>query len=456
MFDDEKRNKASILRTRQVIANKFKKLNRNRVIREKQLQLKYAPITNSVKKLIETKKNVSTENHRLFETNNSSNLRNRNETDLMEFEENDDAIDHNASFSDQTSGLDVNPAMIEHKPLNIKKEEEEMPRIYFNAFGDAAKYKENPRTQANVMSKSRKNASDSRKEKRAEASDTLRAADKIKKKYFGNTQRMNAFKKINTKNRIKIDSDIKNDRDFVSDNRKQQRLLISDASRRLPIVSKPYAGKRKRIINSIVLASKAKPKTVKKTRNVDVIRKTDRKTQRFDIHDTLRLLNTANRSRKKREIINSDYDADGNYLGPANKRRKVERKRKPKLVVMSPEDYGVDGSFVGIAKKRRKVEVPDDRMMEITQNIAKTLQKKAANMRRNKRINAMNKMKYGTCLETKFIPYAENIVYEHYDNPNEICERLKLLVSSKMAGNSNHSQEINSILEELRERHLIH
>lgn len=200
---------------------------------------------------------------------------------------------------------------------------------------------------------------------------------------------MNAFKKINTKNRIKIDSDIKNDRDFVSDNRKQQRLLISDASRRLPIVSKPYAGKRKRIINSIVLASKAKPKTVKKTRNVDVIRKTDRKTQRFDIHDTLRLLNTANRSRKKREIINSDYDADGNYLGPANKRRKVERKRKPKLVVMSPEDYGVDGSFVGIAKKRRKVEVPDDRMMEITQNIAKTLQKKAAKMR-SQCINAMN------------------------------------------------------------------
>lgn len=42
------------------------------------------------------------------------------------------------------------------------------------------------------------------------------------------------------------------------------------------------------------------------------------------------------------------------------------------------------------------------------------------------------------------------------DNPNEICERLKLLVSSKTAGNSNHNQEINSILEELRERHLIH
>lgn len=415
MFDDEKRNKASIVRTRQVIANKFKKLNRNRVIREKQLQLKYAPITDSVNKLIETKKNVSTENHRLFETNDSTNLRNRNESDLMAFEENDDAIDHNASFSDRTSGLDLNPVIVEHKPLVIKKEEDQMPRIYFNTFGDAAKYKENPRTQSNVMSKSRKNASDVRKEKRAEASDTLRAADKIKKKYFGNTQRMNAFKKINTKNRIKIDSDIKNDRDFVSDNRKRQRLLISDASRRLPVDSKPYAGKRKRINDSIVLASKAKPKTVKKTRNVDVIRKTDRKTQRFDIHDTLRLLNTANRSRKKREIVNSDYDVDGNYLGPANKRRKVERKRNPKLVVMSPEDYGIDRSFVGIAKKRRKVEVPNDRMMDITQNIAKTLQKQAANMRRNKRLNAMNKIKHGTCLETKFIPYVENIVYEHYD-----------------------------------------
>lgn len=56
-------------------------------------------------------------------------------------------------------------------------------------------------------------------------------------------------------------------------------------------------------------------------------------------------------------------------------------------------------------------------------------------------------------LDFDFIPYNANnrIVYEYFDDPNELCDRLRLLVSSKMAGNTNHMQEINSIIEELRE-----
>lgn len=52
-----------------------------------------------------------------------------------------------------------------------------------------------------------------------------------------------------------------------------------------------------------------------------------------------------------------------------------------------------------------------------------------------------------------FIPYKSNsrIIYEYFDDPNELCERLRLLISSRMAGNTNHMQEINSIIEELRE-----
>lgn len=53
----------------------------------------------------------------------------------------------------------------------------------------------------------------------------------------------------------------------------------------------------------------------------------------------------------------------------------------------------------------------------------------------------------------QFIPYdmKNHIIYEYFDDPNEICDRLRLLVSSRMAGNSNHMQEISSIIEELRE-----
>lgn len=65
------------------------------------------------------------------------------------------------------------------------------------------------------------------------------------------------------------------------------------------------------------------------------------------------------------------------------------------------------------------------------------------------------KKKTGAGIETDFIPYNENIVHEFYDDPNELCERLHLLIASKAAGNSNHSQEINSIIAELRESGII-
>lgn len=57
--------------------------------------------------------------------------------------------------------------------------------------------------------------------------------------------------------------------------------------------------------------------------------------------------------------------------------------------------------------------------------------------------------------EKAFIPYNPNIVYEYYDDPNELCDRLRLLTSSQRAGNTNHDQEINSILEELYEQGII-
>lgn len=59
--------------------------------------------------------------------------------------------------------------------------------------------------------------------------------------------------------------------------------------------------------------------------------------------------------------------------------------------------------------------------------------------------------KGGGSIEADFIPYNENIVHEFYDDPNELCDRLRLLIASRTAGNSNHSQEINSIISELRE-----
>lgn len=65
------------------------------------------------------------------------------------------------------------------------------------------------------------------------------------------------------------------------------------------------------------------------------------------------------------------------------------------------------------------------------------------------------KKKTGAGIEADFIPYNENIVHEFYDDPNELVERLHLLMASRAAGNTNHAQEINSIVTELREAGII-
>lgn len=47
------------------------------------------------------------------------------------------------------------------------------------------------------------------------------------------------------------------------------------------------------------------------------------------------------------------------------------------------------------------------------------------------------------------------IDYVYWDDPNELVERLQLLVASATAGNTSHTNEINSIVEELREANII-
>lgn len=51
--------------------------------------------------------------------------------------------------------------------------------------------------------------------------------------------------------------------------------------------------------------------------------------------------------------------------------------------------------------------------------------------------------------------YKSNTDLVYWDNPNELIDRLKLLVASKSAGNTNHDNEIISIIEELKEAGII-
>lgn len=51
--------------------------------------------------------------------------------------------------------------------------------------------------------------------------------------------------------------------------------------------------------------------------------------------------------------------------------------------------------------------------------------------------------------------YKSNTDFIYWDDPNELIERLKVLIASKNAGNTNHDNEIISILEELKEASII-
>lgn len=50
---------------------------------------------------------------------------------------------------------------------------------------------------------------------------------------------------------------------------------------------------------------------------------------------------------------------------------------------------------------------------------------------------------------------SKPIEYKHFDDYNEIVDRLKILVASQVAGHTGHNNEIISILEELREAKII-
>lgn len=62
----------------------------------------------------------------------------------------------------------------------------------------------------------------------------------------------------------------------------------------------------------------------------------------------------------------------------------------------------------------------------------------------------------GGTIEPKYMQVLnKNIDYKYWDNPNELVDRLRLLLSSKSAGHTGHENEIMSIIEELREANII-
>lgn len=132
-----------------------------------------------------------------------------------------------------------------------------------------------------------------------------------------------------------------------------------------------------------------------------------------------------------------------------------EKNYRSIVAIVSPNDFDESGRFTGGAEKRRKVTLARSKFNASAIQNMKSREKSTIRSKTARSVHKKSDPKAGEGLEENFIPYNQNIVYEYYDDPNELCERLKLLLASKSAGNSNHDQEISSIIEELRDRNIM-
>lgn len=472
MSSKDKQLTESLVRTRKVIANKFRKLNRNRVLQERDLEIKYAPLTKSIDRLIDTKDQVHTKKNDL--NVKSDPVKKEVGNNAMEIDNDEDLM----QFDDEKN--------------NVKKEKNQpttLDQKYLNLNSKKNKQQEKLETE-------RKEFADKRKNQRTDQYDMIR--------FF--TPSNIGTKRVQTE--IISPEDYDSDWNYVGQATKRskvERPVKSRYKRKTNSISKPMPDQKSNENES----SRRKGAKRANTENISaedydsdwnyigqatkkskverpVKSQCKRKTNSFPKSqpEQQSVENKLSRSngvkRMQNEIISpEDYDSDWNYVGLATKRRKVERPVKsrkirksnvyskskqqsnesdalgnnvlvenksihrPKVRV-SLEDYNDKGELFGVAKKRRRIEISKEKFDEIK-----------ANRKRQWRLNKKNIKYDGKGLEKSFIPYSENIVYEYYDDPNELVDRLMLLVSSKSAGNSNHDQEINSIIEELRERDII-
>lgn len=205
----------------------------------------------------------------------------------------------------------------------------------------------------------------------------------------------------------------------------------------------------------------------------------DSKSPRKDLDDTLRSLN-------KEEIINI-YDSNINVPFGI-------RTQNKKLMMGNCE---VSISARGNASNSNKLYVIriGDRDFEFTPGLKELLIRSKPNL---KTVNEKDKITYKDILtytnahKRKFSPYGQikgdkglkyckiikplfssetklktggyipickkyksDTDYVYWDDPNELIERLKLLIASQSAGNTNHDNEILSIIEELKESGII-
>lgn len=364
MSEKEKRLKLALVRTRRIIAKKFQKLHNQNIKRDVKLNEKYAPITKSLKKIVDMKKDDSNP-----KKNQASVPSKHSETENL-------YLDNNLEESVDSSNEDLNE--------NVEPEfDNEL------AFDD---FQPTFTSELNVAGPSRNSINN--------VQNTV-------------PNKRTSIRSLLERNEVTDTTQFLNSDYDTSDNDFSMRAI---ASKR----------RRDESNNDLVDDSENEQQSIRK--DVKKVKKCKQnaliiKRKWNDLQNLRAIRRTAMAKIKKK-------------LRPNNG---VQQKRSK--VVVSPEDFDDHGNFRGAEKpKRRKVLTSSVRYIPVKRKIKRSSKQSST---------------VGEGIEKEFIPYNGNIVYEYWDDPNELCARLQLLMASQSTGNSNHGQEINSIIQELREQNII-
>lgn len=413
--------KSALVHTRNVISKKFKKLHKERIGREKELSEKYSPITTSIHKMFDVKRRG--ENNEEFE-----------QIPQMAVDED---IEMNDLDRNAINMSYVPPVRVQRPDIGMRYNElhdnegVDPPR---NARGakrqqiDVAENVENKRMRGKQQIKKRAKNSTYRR--------ILRRNPELNAPTPHPIERVNE-NAIETLSEIPLpDSDVDlSDVIDITDDDNDDDISVE---------------------NNAILSMRA-TKRNKNDATAEIESKKKRGAPKLRSKRTTRTTIVGNNSRNRPQLHifnNPTTQSEAEIVEEPRRRKRDKPKKMDRLVVISPEDYVDKSKHVWYAPKRRKVLIPAARVGAVRRKSIRAPPTIPAR-RTSTRLASMNRVTYGQGLEKDFIPYSQNIVYEYFDDPNELCERLKLLISSKEAGNSNHDQEINSILEELRELNII-
>jgi hypothetical protein len=135
---------------------------------------------------------------------------------------------------------------------------------------------------------------------------------------------------------------------------------------------------------------------------------------------------------------------------------------KDKIFINNQEYQGTEGLYELLFMKKPDKNIYNEHDLQVYKNLVEKTNAHKQNYNVSNKLRHNKGYKYVGIIKPMFTKstrgsgmLANKPRYEYWDDPNELVDRLRLLLGSQSAGNNSHQNEILSIVEELREAKLI-